>query len=97
MMAARQDTNMQVSVGIDRIVQLAGAAGISEAEARRAYADPSNWDTVRDDLLAGKLLGIRGTPGLFYAGYFLTAGGVPKNVAAFDGTLRNMLHVPLRQ
>jgi hypothetical protein len=97
MMAARQDPNMQLNVSMDRIVQLAGAAGISETQVKRAYDDESNWAAVQDDVLAGKLLGIRGTPGLFFAGYFLTAEGMPKDNAVFDGTLRNMLHVPLRQ
>jgi protein-disulfide isomerase len=97
MLAARQDPQMQLNVSMDRIVQLAGAAEISETQVRRAYDDESNWAAIQDDELAGKLLGMRGTPGLFYSGYFLTSEGVPKDIAAFDASLRQMLNIPLRQ
>jgi protein-disulfide isomerase len=97
MMAARQDDNLQLNVSMARIIQLAGAVGISEARVKSAYDNQSSWNAVRDDLLAGKVLGVTGTPGLFYSGYFLTPEGLPRATAEFDSSLRRMLNVPLRQ
>ena len=41
--------------------------------------------------MAGKLLGITRTPGLFYNGYFMTPAGMPSDLKAFDKSLRAML------
>jgi hypothetical protein len=46
---------------------------------------------VKEDLIAGRLLGVARTPGLFYNGYFLTPNGIPLDLASFDKSLRAML------
>ena len=74
-----------------KLIQFAKAAGGSEKTLQAAYANKANWTTVKEDLLAGRLLGISRTPGLFYNGYFMTPGGLPLDFAAFDKSLRAML------
>lgn len=75
----------------EKIAEFAGAEGGSEATLQAAYADPAKWAAVKEDLLAGHLLGVTKTPGLFYNGYFLTPAGIPLNTKAFDASLRAML------
>lgn len=41
--------------------------------------------------MAGNLMGVKMTPGLFHNGYFLTPGGLPTDTAAFDKSLRAMI------
>jgi len=71
--------------------EFAKKAGGSEETLRAAYADPAKWNAVKQDLLAGHLLGVTKTPGLFYNGYFLTPEGLPADRKAFDASLRSML------
>ncbi len=73
------------------ILELARRAGGTQEDLDRAYADSSKRKVVRDDLLAGQLLGIERTPALFYDGYFMTPAGLPLDLKAFDLSLRNML------
>jgi protein-disulfide isomerase len=75
----------------EKLTEFAIAEGGSEATLRSAYADKSKWAAVKDDFLAGQLLGINTTPGLFYDGYFLTPLGVPLDLPAFDKSLRAMV------
>jgi protein-disulfide isomerase len=75
----------------ERIAEFAKAEGGSEESLAAAYADKGKWDAVKADLIAGRLLGIARTPGLFYNGYFLTPNGIPLDLASFDKSLRAML------
>ena len=75
----------------DKITEFAKAEGGSAKTLEAAYADKAKWATVKQDLMAGKLLGITRTPGLFYNGYFLTPNGIPMDMKAFDKSLREML------
>ena len=72
-------------------VALIVANGGSEATVQRAYADPSKWAAIRRDLVAGQLMGVKGTPGLFINGYFLTPGGLPTDTKAFARALNDMV------
>ncbi|CAN5325715.1 hypothetical protein BH10PSE9_BH10PSE9_21130 [soil metagenome] len=74
-----------------KLAEFAEAEGGSEATLKEAQADSAKWAMVKQDLLAGHLLGITATPGLFYNGYFLTPGGIPLDGKAFDASLRGML------
>ena len=75
----------------EKYMTIIEAEGGSEESLKAAYADPVKWKTVKDDFLAGQLLGVTQTPGLFYDGYFLTPAGLPRNVKAFEASLRAML------
>lgn len=75
----------------DKLAELAQAQGGSQADLTAAYADSHKWKAVKDDFLAGKLMGVLRTPGLFYGGYFLTATGMPSDLAGFDKSLRDMI------
>jgi len=75
----------------DKLVELAIAQGGSKETLEAAYADKAKWNAVKEDLMAGQLLGVTRTPGLFYNGYFMTAQGIPSDTAAFDKSLREML------
>lgn len=74
-----------------KILELAKAEGGSEASLKAAYADRAKWAAVKQDLMAGKLLGVTRTPGLFYNGYFMTPDGIPKDMKSFNKSLRDML------
>lgn len=74
-----------------KILELAKIQGGSEASLKAAYGDPAKWAAVKQDLMAGKLLGITRTPGLFHNGYFMTPDGIPRDMNAFDKSLRDML------
>ena len=74
-----------------RLLDFAKAEGGSEETLKAAYADKAKWTAVRQDMLAGQLLGVVRTPGLFYNGYFMTPEGLPVNTATFDKSLRAML------
>jgi protein-disulfide isomerase len=75
----------------EMLSDFAKAEGGSEETLQAAYADPAKWAAVKQDLLAGHLLGVTATPGLFYNGYFLTPQGLPFDKKAFDASLRAML------
>jgi len=75
----------------EKLAEFAKAEGGSEEALQAAYADPAKWAAVKEDLLAGHLLGVKATPGLFYNGYFLTPQGLPGDKKAFDASLRAML------
>jgi protein-disulfide isomerase len=75
----------------DRISGFAKAAGGSDKSLKAAYADKAKWASVKSDLLAGRLLGVTRTPGLFFNGYFMTPDGIPLDLKAFDASLRAML------
>lgn len=75
----------------DKLSELAQAQGGSQAGLTAAYADAAKWKTVKDDFLAGQLMGVVRTPGLFYDGYFLTAAGMPSDLPGFDKALRAMV------
>lgn len=74
-----------------KILELVKAEGGSGASLKAAYGDPAKWASVKQDLMAGKLLGITRTPGLFHNGYFMTPDGIPRDMKAFDKSLRDML------
>lgn len=74
-----------------KLIEFAKAEGGSEETLNNAYADKAKWTAVKEDLIAGRLLGITRTPGLFYNGYFMTPDGVPLDLAGFDKSLRAML------
>jgi protein-disulfide isomerase len=73
------------------IIEFAKAEGGSEELLAAAYADKGKWDAVKEDLIAGRLLGVTRTPGLFYNGYFMTPNGLPLDLASFDKSLRAIL------
>mgnify|MGYP003329295852 CR=1 FL=1 len=75
----------------EKLIEFAKAEGGSEATLKAAYADKAKWTAVRDDLVAGQLLGVTVTPGLFYNGYFLTPEGLPLDNAGFEKSMRAML------
>ncbi len=75
----------------EKILEFAEAEGGSKEQLDAAYGDPAKWSAVKADLIAGKLLGVILTPGLFYRGFFITPNGIPRDVAAFDKSLRAML------
>jgi protein-disulfide isomerase len=81
----------QVKLTPEMLAAFARAEGGSEQTLAAAYADQAKWDAVKEDLIAGRLLGITRTPGLFYDGYFMTPNGIPRDLAAFDKSLRAML------
>lgn len=73
---------------MEKLVEFAQAEGGSEATLKAAQADPAKWQAVKDDYMAGQLLGVRNTPGLFFDGFYLTPGGLPADVAGFEAQLR---------
>lgn len=75
----------------EKLIEFARTEGGSEKTLKDAYADTAKWAAVKEDLLAGRLLGVTRTPGLFYNGYFMTPEGLPMNTSAFDKSLRAML------
>ena len=75
----------------ERLAEFAKAEGGSADTLQTAYKDKAKWEAVQADLMAGKLLGVTRTPGLFYNGYFMTPDGMPKDLKAFDTSLRAML------
>jgi protein-disulfide isomerase len=75
----------------EKLIEFAKAEGGSEETLKAAYADKAKWAAVKADLLAGQLLDITLTPGLFYNGYFMTPEGLPVDTVAFDKSLRAML------
>ncbi len=75
----------------EKLAAFAKAEGGSEKTLKAAYADAAKWTAVKEDLLAGRLLGVTRTPGLFFNGYFMTPDGMPLDIAAFDKSLRAML------
>jgi protein-disulfide isomerase len=75
----------------EKLAAFAKAEGGSEETLKAAYADKAKWAAVKEDALAGRLLGITRTPGLFYNGYFITPEGLPFDLKAFDASLRAML------
>lgn len=77
----------------EKIAAFAQAEGGSEETLVAAYADKAKWDAVKADLIAGQLLGVRVTPGLFYNGYLLTPNGMPNDRDAFEKSLRKMLQL----
>ena len=76
-----------------KLIEFAEAAGGSEEILNKAYADDAKWTAVNQDMLAGRLMGVSLTPGLFFNGYFLRPEGIPNDKAAFDQSLRAMLKV----
>lgn len=75
----------------EKLAEFAKNEGGSAATLEAAYADKAKWAAVKEDLIAGRLLGITRTPGLFYNGYFMTPNGIPTDFKAFDKSLRAML------
>ena len=75
----------------EKLAELAKAEGGSAETLQAAYKDKAKWEAVQSDLMAGRLLGVTRTPGLFYNGYFMTPDGIPMDMKAFDKSLRAML------
>jgi protein-disulfide isomerase len=75
----------------EKLAEFAKVEGGSAKTLEAAYADQAKWAAVKQDLMAGKLLGITRTPGLFHNGYFLTPNGIPQDLKAFDKSLREMI------
>lgn len=78
----------------DYIVVAKAAAekvGIDPAKFAAAADDAEKWDAVKQDFLAGRLLGVGFTPGIFFDGYFLTPNGPPVDTKGFDASLRVMV------
>ena len=69
----------------------AAKAGIDPAKFTAAEDDPEKWDAMKQDFLAGRLLGVGFTPGIFFDGYFLTPKGPPMDTKAFEASLRTMV------
>lgn len=75
----------------EKLAEFAKAEGGTAKTLQDAYADKAKWAAVKQDLMAGKLLGITRTPGLFHDGYFVTPAGIPTDLKAFDKSLRDMI------
>jgi protein-disulfide isomerase len=73
------------------LLELVTANGGSRQALNAAYADKGNTAILKRDLVAGQLMGVTRTPGLFVNGYFLTPEGLPFNLKSFDQSLRNMV------
>ncbi len=73
------------------LLALAQANGETQAWIDKAEADPVLWSAVKRDLIAGQLMGVASTPGLFVDGYFLTPDGMPSDAAGFEKSLRDMI------
>lgn len=65
--------------------------GVDLAKFSAAEEDAAKWDIVKQDFLAGRLLGVGFTPGIFFDGYFLTPKGPPMDTKAFEASLRTMV------
>ena len=74
-----------------KLAEFAKAEGGTPETLKQAYADKAKWAAVKEDLLAGRLLGVTRTPGMFHNGYFMTPEGMPRDIKAFDKSLRAML------
>ena len=74
-----------------RIEQIATSISGSPASVRAALRNQALWIVVRQDLIAGKLMRVSKTPGLFFNGYFLTPDGIPNDLEGFDRELRKMV------
>lgn len=74
-----------------KIVAIAKSLGVPQAMVEAAWASKAKWSVVRSDLIAGRLMGVTKTPGLFHNGYFLTPDGIPVDANGFDRSLRSML------
>lgn len=75
----------------DKLAEFARQEGGSEETLKAAWADKAKWQAVQQDLLAGRLMGVSATPGLFFNGYFLTPDGIPLDLAGFEKSLRAMV------
>jgi protein-disulfide isomerase len=73
------------------IKEVAVQAGGTAAQVDAAWKRPELWAFVKQDFIAGKLMGISKTPGLFFNGYFLTPDGIPQDAGSFDRELRKMI------
>jgi protein-disulfide isomerase len=93
-MSAASQGKISADLNWDQVVALGKAAGIAEEKLVAARDKQANWNSVREDFLAAKLLGISRTPGLLYDGYYMTPDGIPNDLAAFDASLRKMVGVP---
>ncbi len=74
-----------------KIIEIAKSVGGTQALVEAAWANMTKWSAVRSDLIAGRLLGVTRTPGLFHNGYFLTPDGIPMDTEGFDRSLRSMI------
>lgn len=79
-----------------QILAAAKAGGVPAAKVERALKDKELIEAFKQDVLAGKLLGVKMTPAVFYQGYFMTPEGLPLNTLGFDNALRTMLKLPLK-
>jgi protein-disulfide isomerase len=79
------------AISWERFVEWAGAEGIPDGVLQSAWSNQAKWDAVKEDYLASKLLGVEGTPGLFFAGYFLTPAGLPKDLVQFEQVLVDLV------
>lgn len=75
----------------EKLAAFAQVEGGSEKTLKASYADKTKWASVKSDLMAGRLLGVARTPGMFFNGYFMTPEGIPQDLKAFDKSLRAML------
>jgi len=66
-------------------------AGVDLVKFAAAEEDSAKWEAVKQDFLAGRLLGVGFTPGIFFDGYFLTPKGPPTDTKAFEASLRVMV------
>ena len=93
-MTAASNGQVTADLNWDQVVALGKTAGIAEDKLVAARDNPANWNAVREDFLAAKLLGIGRTPGLLYDGYYMTPDGIPNDLAGLDASLRKMVGVP---
>jgi protein-disulfide isomerase len=75
----------------DALLKIVVKSGGSKEALDAAMNDPAKWALLKSDLIAGGLMGVRLTPGLFIDGYFLTPGGIPTDAAGFEKSLRAMV------
>jgi len=72
-------------------LELASALGLGDQDLKDSFSNSANWKAVEQDFLAGKLLGVKHTPGIFFEGYFLTPDGIPKDLVKFEDALHALV------
>ena len=75
----------------EKLLEIVTKRGGSKDALDAAMNDPAKWALLKSDLIAGKLMGVKITPGVFIDGYFLTPAGIPSDTAGFDKSLRAMV------
>jgi protein-disulfide isomerase len=74
-----------------KLLSLLAKFGGDEKSYSRALADPASWATLKRDMLAAQMIGVKLTPAVVIDGYYLTPDGLPSDLKGFDAALRAMV------